>query len=841
MTRWKSARSSVLAVVAWWGLASAALAQSTTTPRENAPAIINIMPPGATRGQVSEWTVVGRNLKAVDQWWISGGGVAVVEATATGEASATLKVKVEPTAEPGFREVRAVGAGGVSNLALVRIDTLDQVAEHEPNDAIDQPTLIPRGSAAWGVLKAQDLDYFRFEGKAGERLTIDLEAQRLGSPVVPVLTLMTATGSALAQARETRGLEHDARIAATLRADGVYVVQVRDTLYEGGDAAAYRLRVSGEPFATGVDPIGGPPGATITVAALGGNLDAPRSKTITLPDFPGALVDPGPFEGLDGPALVPMKLLVGSGPEVVHSPDDSNAPVRFSPGSTASGRISRPGEVDRYLIAARKGEILSVRVRASEMGSWLDSVVTIRDASGAVLVENDDPAGSAPQRNAFVVNQTQAPPDSRFVYEVRGDGDLTIEVADRYNEGGPAYGYRLEVGPARPEFAISFLFNDPTMNRRNLRISNYQSSRPAGVGQVGALNLRPGSSIPINFLVTAEGATGPIEVHAEGLPPGVIASTQTIRVPATVGRPMVTNRVNPPSGGAITLRVDAGTAAAWGELRLVATAKPEGMPPLVRNASAAVAIDVPFAGSVASRPVLRTLDRLPVRILGPSAAGSQTSSAPPAAPPVVAFQSITVPGVLLQGDRIDLTLGVDPPTIFARKVKLEATVSGPGVAAQTSIDPETGHAVPQVVRIIATPNAAPGVRDVAVTITPEGGTPQLGTASVIIRPPIRFYTDKTVAVGADQPGILRVSIHREPGFEGPVELRIDPPRSVRVVGRPVIPAGATVAEVGLEPTTIPDQGREIRVAGIARMPRGPVRVESALRPMLVNLSAEKND
>src|SRR5690348_17420030 len=51
-----------------------------------------------------------------------------------------------------------------------------------------------------------------------------------------------------------------------------------------------------------------------------------------------------------------------------------------------------------------------------------------------------------------------SPPDSRLDYKVEQDGAILLEITDRYGDGGPEYGYRLEVGRSRPDFAIRLLF-----------------------------------------------------------------------------------------------------------------------------------------------------------------------------------------------------------------------------------------------------------------------------------------------------------------------------------------------------------------------------------------------
>ena len=82
---------------------------------EGAPAILGIAPPGATIGKGTEWIVSGTNLARR--------GVAHLGRRRESGRSRIvwrddkLKVEVDPKADPGYREVRAVGPTGISNLA----------------------------------------------------------------------------------------------------------------------------------------------------------------------------------------------------------------------------------------------------------------------------------------------------------------------------------------------------------------------------------------------------------------------------------------------------------------------------------------------------------------------------------------------------------------------------------------------------------------------------------------------------------------------------------------------------------------------------------------------------
>src|SRR5581483_3189637 len=152
---------------------------------------------------------------------------------------------------------------------------------------------------------------------------------------------------------------------------------------------------------------------------------------------------------------------------------------------------------------------------------------------------------------------------SRLAFQAKKDGEVTIEVSDRYGNGGPEYAYCLEVGASQPEFAVKLLFGDPNLVRRQARFGQRQRA-PRQPGANGSLNLRPGTSTSLNFVVSGDGAVGKVEVRAEGLPPGVSANTVEVSPPAFLspGRPL------PPTGGSVVLKVDPNAGADLGHIRI---------------------------------------------------------------------------------------------------------------------------------------------------------------------------------------------------------------------------------------------------------------------------------
>ncbi|HEV3167092.1 MAG TPA: PPC domain-containing protein [Isosphaeraceae bacterium] len=825
-----------------------------------APSITSCFPPGATVGKETECTLTGKNLDKINRWIVSGNGVELAEPTVDGNNLKVL-VQVAADAEPGVRELRGAGPDGISNVILLRLDTLPQTTEEEPNDAPDKANVIVTGSVVVGHLKPQDVDYYRVEGQKGQRVVLDLEAQRLGTSLSPVLTVMNIKGTALAQARENPGAGHDCRLAFQFPSDGVYAVEVRDNTYSGSDASTYRLRVDGAHFATGLFPLGGPKGQTITVIASGGDLTEPLSKSVTLPNDPGVIVEPGIFEGPGGPVLSPGRLIVSEGPEVNEAAPgaDGQSTTPLAIGTIANGRIERPGEVDRYAVAVRKGEKIHVRIQAAPLGSWLDSVLTLRDDKGTMLAENDDPGNNNNQRRAgIVLGLAETPPDSRLDFDPKADGTITIEVSDRYGDGGPEYAYRLDVGAAYPDFSITLLLVNPNVNRAIL--VNGRANVPTAPGATGAFNLKPGARLPVNFLITPEGFAGSIEVRAEGLPPGVTAASVPIRIAGGT-------RTSQPSGGFVELKADSDAEPVVGDLKIVATGKTAKDEVVTRTATAMISFNAPpnaarqaFGGG--PRPITRTLTHLPVAVIeGPRTAAPKTAKTAPVkkkSSGVVALKDIANPPPLLQGGVVKLALEFDPPDPDPESFHFEAAVKGKGLLTQTIIADAattiTGGGAAEddevqepasMVRIQAAVDAELGARPLVLTLEPKQGKIVVKELVLEVRPPVHVMVGVTDAIRLEPGGkaVLPVTIKREAGYTGDVGLKLEGlPKGVKAGGSLLIPNEQTKLDVPLEMDATAEplaKPASFRVIGMARMPRGPVRVDSANRPMVISHSAEK--
>jgi hypothetical protein len=126
-------------------------------------------------------------------------------------------------------------------------------------------------------------------------------------------------------------------------------------------------------------------------------------------------------------------------PEVLEPTAGEAASVPL-PG-VANGRIEQPGDVDAWSFDAGKGTTLKFEVRAASLGSPLDAVLVIKDASGKELARADDQGSS---------------PDGQIDFNPPADGKYTAEVSERFaSRGGPAFAYRLRVTQPQPDVQIT--------------------------------------------------------------------------------------------------------------------------------------------------------------------------------------------------------------------------------------------------------------------------------------------------------------------------------------------------------------------------------------------------
>ncbi|MGA0029499.1 MAG: PPC domain-containing protein [Opitutales bacterium] len=142
---------------------------------------------------------------------------------------------------------------------LFRLSTVDNTLEAEPNNVAEQGTVAAEAVAYAlnGIIgQPGDVDFFRVPLKKGQVFECRALAQTLGSPLDPVVTVLSPKGNSLASNDDGGGMRRlDSRFRLTAPADGVYTVRVTDHLERGGVNFVYRIEmVASQPSLTFASP-----------------------------------------------------------------------------------------------------------------------------------------------------------------------------------------------------------------------------------------------------------------------------------------------------------------------------------------------------------------------------------------------------------------------------------------------------------------------------------------------------------------------------------------------------------------------------------------------------------
>lgn len=453
------------------------------------PSLNHLFPPGGPRGQSVEVTAAGKFERWPVRAWVDEPGV-VFE---PGPESGKLTARIAPDAPPGVRLVRLHDDQGASEVRPFVVGTLPEAVEHEPNDGADAAmTIATLPSTVNGRLaKRGDVDTFRVALQKGQTLVAALDGRRrLGSPLDGVLQLASPDGLVLAQADDSPTL--DPRLIVEAPADGEYLVRLfafpatpdSSIALAGGDADLYRLTLTTSGYLDHVQPSALPAGGAGVVEALGWNLpDALRRLRV------------GPSARLHHarawhPALAgDVELPIVAHPSLLESASTSAGEPQALPlPGSVSGTIAHEGEEDRFRVTLAKGRPCRIEVHARSLGSPLDPVLAVFDATGKQLAEQDDPGG----------RRGEGGRDPRLPFDPPADGSYDLVLRDLNDRGGPAFAYRLDLIEPRPDFALRL--------------------------KEGRITVAPGKSATLAVTIARnDGLKEPITLEVVGLPEGLTA------------------------------------------------------------------------------------------------------------------------------------------------------------------------------------------------------------------------------------------------------------------------------------------------------------------------------
>jgi hypothetical protein len=607
--------------------------------RPKPPLLKKLAPMSGRRGQAVRITFEGSYLDQATELTATLPGVKA-KLLSEGKTPNSIRAEVTfpATAPAGVYKLGLKSPLGQTAQLPFIVDLFAEVAEAEPNDSPTngQKVTLP-ASIIGSMRKPGDVDFYRFEAKAGQQIGVQVLTAAVGSRLEPVLKLTDAEGNLLAES--TRGL-----LGYTCPKAGTYALGIRDREYRGGAGMHYRLHVGDIPIVTGVFPLGLRRGTEADIHLEGVHLGKIKSVRVKAPGeaapgsrLPVAVALPHGEAPLGSPSVV-----VGEFPEVPAGAKEGHVlPV---PG-TANGLIARAGATQTWRFPAKKGQRLILDVNARRLGSPLDSYIEILDNKGQplplatlrclaktyVTFRDHDSVGagirietwselaindyllvgsellrihtlpknpdddcqfynSRGQRLAFLGTTPTHHPNGEPMYKVSihpagtrfpPNGMPVVTLYHRNDDGGPGYGKDSRLvfdAPADGDYQVRIGDSRGEGSSAHAYRLTVRSPRPSFTVSFSptAPAVWKGGAVPVTVLADrVDGFEDAIDIHLENLPPGFSAPATTI--------PAGENRTTFALWADATAKTTAKTAA----FKLLARAKIDGKE-LVREVTGGV-------------------------------------------------------------------------------------------------------------------------------------------------------------------------------------------------------------------------------------------------------------
>ena len=223
------------------------------------PRVTAVVPLAISAGMTNQIRVRGNNLTNVTELRFTNDSFKPViaikskgkadlpkDADAKKLGDSQIEIEVVPPASASidtnhFVVISPDGTSEAKPLILFPQGTL--IAEHEPNGGFKQAQAMRLGQTTCGVIKeGGDVDVFRFSGKRGQRVRIEVCAAAVDSSLDSTVSLLDEAGHLVASNDDVRD-GRDSLLEATLPKDGNYLISLIDAHEKGGPLHVYLLSV----------------------------------------------------------------------------------------------------------------------------------------------------------------------------------------------------------------------------------------------------------------------------------------------------------------------------------------------------------------------------------------------------------------------------------------------------------------------------------------------------------------------------------------------------------------------------------------------------------------------
>ena len=271
------------------------------------PSFSGTEPLAIAPGKTVEVKVIGNGFGDDLRLWTSVGTAKLVKRINAQQAIFTITV---PANARGVGVLRLHDRSGLSDARFIAFDSTPATKNISTDKT--KPALLKLPAAIDSKTGGVNSHWFAFDAKVGQRLAIEVFAERIGSGADPMFRLLDPKGREVDYADDDDVLGSDAGLVHTAKLAGQYRLELRDVQYRGGQP--YRLRV--------------------------GSFNIwPDLKPAT-----GAVIEKEP----------------------------NNAPAQATPlslGQPAFGRIEEPGARDHFSFTGKKDAWVTIRAFSRSVGS----------------------------------------------------------------------------------------------------------------------------------------------------------------------------------------------------------------------------------------------------------------------------------------------------------------------------------------------------------------------------------------------------------------------------------------------------------------------------------------
>lgn len=476
--------AALLALIATSSVAGAAWAEINVT---------SVSPRGLQVGGTTLLAIEGQGLPADPRVLLSLDGARQQLKPGGTSERCEIEVTLPDDVPADIYLLRISGDGDLSSPLAIGIDAAPQLPLAE--EIAELPV------ALHGTLTGTATPRTTFQGSKGQSIVVEVEAQRLGAKLNPVVLLLDARGLQLAWSSGDDALSGDARLEVVLPEDGRYTVQLQDAVFQGESPGHFRLKIGSLHYASMTLPLAVQRGEQARLSLADSNI--PADVDVLLRTASAADWAPAPWPDLDLTSPTRPAVRISEYPELVEEASPEVQPLPAVPVGV-SGRIAEPREEDVYRLSVSPGEKLRVDVLARRAGSPLDGVLTVRSPQGQTIATSDD-------REKLV--------DPGLDFEVPGQlTEVHVALRDLAGRGGPRYLYRIAVTPAEQgDFALQLEESNLIVPSGGHRLVRVRADR---AGYDGAICLRfnqlPFGVEAAGMWIAAGVNEAIVELHAAG-------------------------------------------------------------------------------------------------------------------------------------------------------------------------------------------------------------------------------------------------------------------------------------------------------------------------------------